>query len=170
MNVKGLHISSAGLSNDIGESPDRVQVYICKQWLRVFTSQLRSIRADAGSSYALKHEVERDMGPGVYVSNGAFIQAAEEEGYRWKRASDDSPNAIFNMKVNRGKYSFTVEFNNELLNKLGYEPPYIVTDDFEREAKYMMALKFYELGRLDEERAAKMAGMERTEFLAKVRK
>lgn len=39
-------------------------------------------------------------------------------------------------------------------------------DEFEREAKLMMAAKLYELGRLSSGKAAELCGMGRVEFLA----
>lgn len=38
-------------------------------------------------------------------------------------------------------------------------------DEFEREARLLLAAKLYELGRLSSGRAAKLCGMERVEFL-----
>jgi len=35
----------------------------------------------------------------LYVTNGAFIEAAHRLHYAWKRAYPGSPNAIFKMKV-----------------------------------------------------------------------
>jgi hypothetical protein len=59
-------------------------------WLRQF-AKLKTFNK-RGSSYALKHIAERDIG---YVSNGAFIAAAIAEGFSVQRVGN-SPNAWFN--------------------------------------------------------------------------
>lgn len=41
-------------------------------------------------------------------------------------------------------------------------------EDFEKEAKYLLALKLYELGRISSGKAAKLAGISRIEFLMKL--
>lgn len=40
--------------------------------------------------------------------------------------------------------------------------------EFEEEAKFLMALKFYELGKLSSGKAAKLAGIDRVKFLMKI--
>lgn len=42
--------------------------------------------------------------------------------------------------------------------------------DFEEEAKYLLALKLYELGKISSGKAAKLAGLSRVEFLMKLKK
>ena len=41
-------------------------------------------------------------------------------------------------------------------------------ESFEKEAKYLLALKLYELGRISSGKAAKLAGISRIEFLMKL--
>ncbi len=41
-------------------------------------------------------------------------------------------------------------------------------DEFEEEARYLLALKFYELGKISSGKAAKLAGMGRVEFLLRL--
>jgi predicted HTH domain antitoxin len=43
-------------------------------------------------------------------------------------------------------------------------------DEFETEAKYLLALKLYELGKISSGKAAKIAGMSRVNFLLKLGK
>ena len=42
--------------------------------------------------------------------------------------------------------------------------------EFEKEAKYLLALKLYELGKISSGKAAKLAGASRVEFLMKLGK
>ena len=43
-------------------------------------------------------------------------------------------------------------------------------DEFETEAKYLLALKLYELGKISSGKAAKIAGLSRVNFLLKLGK
>ena len=54
----------------------------------------------------------------------------------------------------------TIDCSDELLVVLGS-----TKEQFEREARFFLAAKFYELGRISSGKAAKLAGMERVEFL-----
>lgn len=72
------------------------EVNVCAHFIEqhcVPTTTLRWRR----SSYGWKHVAERAFGQ--YVCNGAFIAAAVLAGYRVKRDSRRSPNAVFNMRV-----------------------------------------------------------------------
>ena len=71
--------------------PDPEQVRLCVKWIEENTKVLKTIRPNAGSYY-LKHVVEKAYE--TYISNGAFIQAAIEVGFRFER---DRLNATFNM-------------------------------------------------------------------------
>ena len=41
-------------------------------------------------------------------------------------------------------------------------------EEFEKEAKLLLAMKFYELGKISSGKAAKLAGVSRVEFLSKL--
>ena len=43
-------------------------------------------------------------------------------------------------------------------------------EEFEEEARYLLALKLYELGKISSGKAAKMAGLGRVEFLMRLKK
>lgn len=43
-------------------------------------------------------------------------------------------------------------------------------EEFEKEAKYLLALKLYELGKISSGKAARIAGLNRVDFLMKLRK
>src|SRR5262249_7539278 len=66
--------------------PDRDQVDICKMFIEQVCEPTKTIQRDRGS-YGWKHDVESwadGAGEHVYISNGAFIQAAHELGIRIK--------------------------------------------------------------------------------------
>jgi predicted HTH domain antitoxin len=54
----------------------------------------------------------------------------------------------------------TLEFSNELLKSLNMTPA-----EFDHEARFFVAAKFFELGKLTSGQAAKICGMKRVEFL-----
>lgn len=54
---------------------------VCSEYLR-FCKPIKTINPRVGSSYGLKHEVERWSG--VYVHNGAFIAAVIHAGIKYK--------------------------------------------------------------------------------------
>lgn len=56
--------------------------------------------------------------------------------------------------------TLTIEYTDDVLYSLG-----LSDEEFAGEAKFLLAAKFYELGKLSSGRAAKIAGMERVEFL-----
>ena len=76
--------------------PREDEIEICKEWLRKWAKPRKTMNNDR-SSYEIKHFIEHT--DNKYVTNGAFIQAAIEEGYKVERI-EDSPNAIFNIDVN----------------------------------------------------------------------
>jgi len=55
---------------------------------------------------------------------------------------------------------FTIDFPDDLLAALG-----TTQDQFEQEAKFALAAKLYELGRLSSGKAARLAGLDRVTFL-----
>lgn len=54
----------------------------------------------------------------------------------------------------------TIEYSDDLLARLGSS-----RENFPREAKFLLAAKLYELGRLSSGEAATMAGIGRVDFL-----
>jgi hypothetical protein len=71
------------------------QIQACVEWLRLFGNVAKTIRPN-WNSYELKHEVEKWLQKNnrpAYVSNEAFIAAAEREGFKNKRIGD-SPNVF----------------------------------------------------------------------------
>jgi len=84
-------------ADDLGEPPSENEIATCRTWLRLFAAPTKRIQTAFGSYY-LKHLVEH-WGGRLYVSNGAFIEAAKREGYRFKRVIPGSQNANFNFSV-----------------------------------------------------------------------
>lgn len=94
-----VSVYSHGLSSDgilKGSPIDVEHVVVCRDWLRRFGSKTPRIRRERGS-YGYKHVVEKWVHS--YVSNGAFIRAAIEEGYRIEACVLGSPNAYFDLYV-----------------------------------------------------------------------
>jgi predicted HTH domain antitoxin len=60
--------------------------------------------------------------------------------------------------------TLTIEYNDDLLLNLSVSP-----EQFAAEAKFLLAAKLYELGRLTSGQAAQLAGQERVEFLFALR-
>jgi hypothetical protein len=56
--------------------------------------------------------------------------------------------------------TLTIQYGDELLVGLGLSP-----SEFSTEAVFLLAAKFYELGRLTSGQAAKLCGKERVDFL-----
>jgi len=69
------------------------------KWLEL-VKRTKNVNTRAGSSYHLKHVVERywgsEVGGRAYVMNGVFIAAALAKGFKFKRTGN-SPNAYFNI-------------------------------------------------------------------------
>ena len=57
-------------------------------------------------------------------------------------------------------HALTIEYDNDVLFSLGMSK-----DDFDREARFLLAAKLYELGKLTSGQAAKLCAMQRVEFL-----
>lgn len=73
------------------------EIDLCKEWIKKFCIP-RKMRNSRYGSYGLKHLVEGYYGE--YISNGAFIAAAEESGYEVLPDGDNSPNAGFRFWIN----------------------------------------------------------------------
>ncbi len=85
-----------GILGEDGE-PDPKQVALCRAWLERNATHRHTINT-RHSSYGLKHAVERDSNSGgrrEYVSNGSFICAAIDLGYKCVPCSWCSPNVYF---------------------------------------------------------------------------
>jgi hypothetical protein len=75
--------------------PSRTQAELCKEWLSKLSKKRQLPQGNRQNSYYLKHVVEEATG--AHVTNGAFIQAALELGFRC--ATIDGPNAFFHEKA-----------------------------------------------------------------------
>lgn len=89
-----MEIDEFGLKEVIEKRPNAEQIEICMNWINEFCKP--STRYALSSSYTYKHVVEKWAN--TYISNGAFIQAAVNLGYKYKQVG---PNAVFKMKVSR---------------------------------------------------------------------
>lgn len=98
-----LFINDEGLGEESKTKPDFAQVAWCRRFLREETVMTEEIN-EQRTSYGLKHEVEKwasakELYEHVHISNGAFIQAAKQEGF-W--VQDEMPlNAKFNLCLKR---------------------------------------------------------------------
>jgi hypothetical protein len=92
MNMNDFKITARGLEPIETErkKPDKDQVEACREVLRQ-CKKLKSVYRHM-SSYKYKHIFERYLG--FYISNGAFIQAAVDEGFT---VIENPPNAYFNI-------------------------------------------------------------------------
>ena len=72
------------------------EIELCNQWLDLCTEV--SNKWTNSSSYHFKHLVERHFGLGTYVSNDAFIIAAQRR-YESKPADKKGLNYYFKFKV-----------------------------------------------------------------------
>lgn len=63
------------------------------------------------------------------------------------------------------EHALKIPYSDDLLLSLKESP-----EEFEAEARLLLAVKLYELGRLSTGRAAALAGMERVEFLFALRR
>lgn len=59
----------------------------------------------------------------------------------------------------------TIKYSDDVLLSLKE-----TREEFEEEARYLLALKLYELGKISSGKAAKMAGLSRVEFLMRLKK
>lgn len=118
--MKRHHVVEHGLYLADGEQepprpPNEDQIKICTAWIMLHAIPTATIRT-RHTSYGYKHRVERwtqATGPHrlsdvegnrwtsgyYYVSNGAFIEAAQRLGFEVRRTHAHSPNAYFNFTV-----------------------------------------------------------------------
>lgn len=99
INCNGRRVKGYGQRYDtpIGK-PEYQMIQDCINWLVLNTTPSKRQNTNIGSSYHLKHVVERACGR--YVCNGTMIVAAIICGYRCGPWS--GPNCYFNIKVNKG--------------------------------------------------------------------
>jgi len=88
-------ITAWGIGNE-GGPVDPAQVKVCERWLREFATPQNEFNYRR-TSYGLKHTVEGWARQ--YVTNGAFMQAAVNLGYRYRQVT--KYNASFNMRVRK---------------------------------------------------------------------
>jgi len=110
--TSALHVNANGLGDNRGEPPDPVEISMAKMFITQCCMHVKHIKLRGSSSYGWKHDAEnwfqdgneggsrRPHGAPPYISNGAFIAAAIELGYKFKRI-DRSLNALFNMSHQR---------------------------------------------------------------------
>lgn len=87
-----------GVKKDLvqeSKAPSEVQVEECKQWLRQFARKKNLPAGRCLNSYYLKHVVEDAIG--THVTNGAFIQAAVDLGFKY--SSIIGPNTYFHIEL-----------------------------------------------------------------------
>jgi predicted HTH domain antitoxin len=58
------------------------------------------------------------------------------------------------------RHQMTIEYGDEILLGLGLSP-----GEFAREARFLLAAKLYDLGRISSGQAARLCSLERAEFL-----
>ncbi len=90
------HPTSRFSDGRFGPTPKPEHVAFCRHWIRTHTAPRETINEKA-FSYRLKHRVEEVYEAEHYISNGAFIQAAIDEGYT--RFQWDRKNAYFPMRL-----------------------------------------------------------------------
>ena len=90
-------VNAAGLwtlSTAAYSAPGDEETALARAWIREWAEARCTINPRA-HSYALKRAVEQWAG--CAISNGAFIRAAVDLGFRFRRPTPRSSNAVFNM-------------------------------------------------------------------------
>lgn len=119
--INGYHVCSIGISrfenpeyNDYKHSncqlPDEHEVSLCEKWIKEKAHKTKKIERHV-SSYSYKHMVESDVKH--YVSNGAFIKAAFNLGYKFEIIEDVETNCYFNIST----HPVEIDLEQERLNK-----------------------------------------------------
>lgn len=95
--IQKTDICSAGIKNysefkqaDRNSPPDMDQVSLCREFIKTYLKESKKTR----SSYHFKHAVERIYNQ--YITNGAFIMAALEEGAGMVQLRE-GPNALIHL-------------------------------------------------------------------------
>jgi len=93
-------INNTCITANDGNPPLSAEVRHCEAWIREYCHPVKYINPRA-SSYSLKHYAENWQSENVksYVTNGAFIQAAVNLGYKYRRVC--KLNAEFNMYISK---------------------------------------------------------------------
>jgi len=134
---RGDYITATGISVVPGDPPDPFQVKHCEAWIRRFARPQKSINHSI-TSYSLKHVAENWSYEGIvwpdirgYCTNGTFIRAAVNLGYRYLPAgSGKNPNVYFNMhflKIRRSRHQI-----------LDYRFSFLPWDDEPAEETYIL--------------------------------
>jgi hypothetical protein len=87
------------------------EVELAKKFINECTGPTLNIQSTSRvyrTSYGYKHDAERYFN--TYISNDAFIKAADDLGVRSK-PTDSGKNRFFAMKLNEKKYQFEIESN-----------------------------------------------------------
>ena len=93
--IKELIIGKEGFGRK--SSINKKEIQLCKEWIKKWILPRKTINTDQGS-YGLKHIVEKSSK--IYISNGAFIKAAIELGYNYKK---NNLNAFFSISFVKAK-------------------------------------------------------------------
>lgn len=80
----------------VHKKPNKEQIELCAGWIRKFGKKQKNANFDY-SSYGLKHKVEKWCG--IYVTNGAFIKAAIDLGYKYFFDNGVVTNPVFNINL-----------------------------------------------------------------------
>ena len=90
-------VNAAGLwtlSTAAYGAPGDEEIALARAWIQEWAEARRTINPRA-HSYAMKRAVEQWAG--CAISNGAFIRAALDLDFRFRRPTPRSSNAVFNM-------------------------------------------------------------------------
>ena len=100
MDIISIDCKGIVTDRDAGPPPDPEQVKRCREWIKENGDRRKTIN-HRRNSYGLKHVGERVTG--TYITNGAFIRAALEEGY--EIAPSGKLNAYFNFSFRKSSYA-----------------------------------------------------------------
>ena len=93
------YLTDEGIVNTNGPAPDETQVRMARVWLRSLAVTTVNINKKT-TSYGWKHVAEKFAKN--YISNGAFIRAAMDEGFKVKHI-EGTQNAYINLsELNHG--------------------------------------------------------------------
>jgi len=95
-----LIIGNEGLGKKSSISDE--QVLLCKAWINEWITPRKTLNREK-NSYRLKHVVEKKCNK--YISNGAFIKAAIELGYKFEPSGLNAYFAMSFVKAKRNKES-----------------------------------------------------------------